>query len=267
MLDKIKTTLNRLPRPALLAGAGLVGLVALAATVGALRPRPAAPEAQPPQAAQQPEPAAQPAAGAPPPETAAGAPSAAPAAAPVVAGLPPAVALDAPQQPEPGAVELVERVADDGTVTPLGQRRIEGQALALVDMATARNATGGAGWAKGGETMRVTRAGLVRVETAGQATMILSNQAGSMRTACALAVGDPGNFVLRGDGGEQAGTVELLAGWHRVFVVASRDGWTDARCRLAIKLASADAATVPDLFDLAKPAAAAPAPTEPEPSK
>lgn len=265
MLDKIKTTLNRLPRPALLAGAGLVGLVALAATVGALRPQPATPEAQPP--AQQPEPAAQPAAGTPPPETAAGAPSAAPAAAPVVAGLPPAIALDAPQQPAPGAVETVEVVGDGGTVTPLGQRRIEGQALALVDMATARNATGGAGWTEDG-TMRVTRAGLVRVETAGQVTVILSNQSGStMRTRCALAVGDPGNVVLRDGGAEQAGSVELLAGWHRVFVIASRDGRTDARCRLAIKPASAEAATVPDLFDLAKPAAAAPAPTEPEPSK
>lgn len=246
MLDKITAA----PKPVLIGVAALLGLVALAATIGTQRKQtaPDATQAAPAAAAEAPAQEAKPAA--------AQAAPAATAAAPVAVGLPPAIALDAPQQPVPGAVETVERVADDGTVTPLGSRRIEGQALALVDMATARNATGGAGWTEDG-TMRVTRAGLVRVETAGQVTVILSNQSGStMRTRCALAVGDPGNVVLRDGGAEQAGSVELLAGWHRVFVVASRDGWTDARCRLALKPASADAATVPDLFDLAKPAAA-----------
>lgn len=251
MLDKI----SAVPKPVLIGVAALLGLVALAATIGGQRKQQATPEAAQVAPA---APAAAPAQEAKPPVAAAPA-QAAPAAAPVAVGLPPAVALDAPQQPVPGAVEAVEHITKAGEVTELARRHIDTQALALVDMPASKAAIGGSGWTLADNaTMRVTRVGLVRVAQGGRVAMALSRLSDGWSESCAVAIGDPGNVVAGGDAREQVAGVELLPGWHRVFLSATKASMGQAsRCRLAIKPAGADLANVAELFEL--PSAAAPA--------
>lgn len=243
MLDK----LQKIPKPILIAGAALVGLVALAGLIGGNRPKPAEAAPAQPQAAQK----AQQEAPTPAPADATPAASAA-AVAPVVAGMPPALPLDAATQP--GALEVVEHVASGGEVTEVSRRQLAEQALAMLSAASAKDASGPAGWSiEGGAVMRVTRSGLVRIAAPGRAAIMLSMQSGGFYSKCRAALGDAGNIIAEGRG-EQVAAAELLPGWHRFFLIAEHGGQTETRCRLAIKPAGADAAAVAD-FHMPQPQA------------
>lgn len=190
-------------------------------------------------------------------ESAAGAPTPTPTPTPeqapapaAPAALPAAFALDAPVHP--GAVEIVQYTAKNGSPTELARPQIEGQALATVAFAATRAQAGSAGWGDDGD-LRVTRVGLLRVDAAGPVAVMLTDQTAQKwprRSRCELAIGDPANIVLQERGEEQATTVALMPGWHRVYLAAVGEGafGRDSRCQLSIKPSDAAAPLVPALY-------------------
>lgn len=249
MLKKVRE------KPLHAAGAGLVGVIAVALVLGLLSGDP--PPASPSQAA-----AAKPAP-MPVPTSSAPLEPTPPDVAPPAGGSvrPAALALGA--QASPGAREAIANGGGEGaTWAPLATLEIrDGAPLATLDTAATREREA-RGWSPDA-WMRVTRSGLVRVETAGPHTFVLaSSEKGEWRTGramrCRLAVGDPAGVVV--DGGRRPGQavaqVALAAGFH----------WLYQTCEVRHNDAAAEVSmtgpgmTAPQMVALHLPGDAAPAP-------